>query len=336
MSVNLKDVAERAGLSVATVSLALGGSERVSRGTRQRVEKLAREMGYRPNLYARKLVTRRSRQIGLIVPDLENVYYASLAQRIFNDLTASGYGLMISTSMNSRLTERRIICEMIDNRVDALMIAPVNTPNSDISYLELLDEAGIPMLFVTSAYPNSGRPCVMCDLYGGMRSVVEALYRQGCRRMALLSGTEGVYSLDLRTAGYRDFLREAGLDCEHIYHLDNVRYEEAYALIRDLDEPQDDAYICVNDMMALGVVNALLERGVRIPEDVAVTGYDDVIFSAVSQVPITTVRQDVRRIAAEAVNRVLDMAQGNVHGQIEGCMLPCELIIKHSTRASAR
>ena len=160
----MKDVAGRAGLSVATVSLALSGSDKVSKSTRQRVEKLAREMGYRPNLYARKLVTRRSRQIGLIVPDIENVYYASLAQRIFNDLTASGYGLMISTSMNSRLTERRIICEMIENRVDALMIAPVNTPNSDAGYLAMLDEAGIPLLFVTSAYPGADRPCVMCDL----------------------------------------------------------------------------------------------------------------------------------------------------------------------------
>ena len=336
MNVNLKDVASRAGLSVATVSLALSGSDKVSKSTRQRVEKLAREMGYRPNLYARKLVTRRSRQIGLIVPDIENVYYASLAQRIFNDLTASGYGLMISTSMNSRLTERRIICEMIENRVDALMIAPVNTPNSDAGYLAMLDEAGIPLLFVTSAYPGADRPCVMCDLYGGMRSAVGTLYAGGCRRMALVSGTEGVYSLDLRVAGYRDFLRENGIAYEQVYHLDNVRYEDAYALIRGMDGPDADAYICVNDMMALGVVNALLERGVRVPEDVSVIGYDDVIFSAVSQVPITTVRQDIRRIAAEAVNRVLDMAQGNAHGRVSGCVLPCELIEKRSTRGRSQ
>lgn len=331
VTVNLKDVAARAGLSVATVSLALSGSEKVSSGTRLRVQKLAREMGYRPNLYARKLVTRRSRQIGLIVPDIENVYYASLAQCIFNDLTASGYGLMISTSMNSRLTERRIICEMIENRVDALLIAPVNTPNDDAGYLSMLDEAGIPMLFVTSAYPGSGRPCVMCDLYGGMRRMAAALYGLGCRRIALLSGTEGVYSLDLRLNGYRDLIRESGLRYERVYHLSNVRYEDAYELIRGLDALDADAYMCVNDMMALGVVNALLERGVRVPEDIAVTGYDDVIFSAVSQVPITTVKQDIRLIASEAVNRVLDMAQGNAHGRPAERILPCELIMKRST-----
>ena len=103
-----------------------------------------------------------------------------------------------------------------------------------------------------------------------------------------------------------------------------------------MDGPDADAYICVNDMMAMGVVNALLERGARVPEDVSVIGYDDVIFSAVSQVPITTVRQDIRRIAAEAVNRVLDMAQGNAHGRVSGCVLPCELIEKRSTRGRSQ
>jgi len=331
MSVNLKDVAKKAGLSIATVSLALNGSSRISEATRARVEKLAGEMGYRPNPYARKLVTRKSRQIGLIVPDIENVYYASLAQYIFNDLTASGYGLSISTSMNSRLTERRIVCEMIENRVDALLLAPVNTPNDNVSYLNLLDEADIPVLFVTSYYPGTGRPCVMCDLYDGMKRMTESLYRQGCRKIALISGAEGVYSLDLRARGYRDFLKEADVDYERIYHLPQVSYSDAHHLVQTFERPDADAFMCVNDMMALGVVNALLAKGMRIPEDIAVTGCDDVIFSEVSPVPITTVRQDIRAIALESVNMILDMAQGQ-RCEPDSRILPCNIVSRKSTR----
>ena len=108
MSVKISDVARRAGVSNATVSLALNGSNRINRKTRAMIEALAKEMGYHPNPYAQKLVTQRSRQIGLIVPDIELNYYASLAKYIFNALTDSGYGISISTSMNSRLMERRV------------------------------------------------------------------------------------------------------------------------------------------------------------------------------------------------------------------------------------
>ena len=171
----MEDVARRAGLSKATVSLALNGSTRINAQTRARLQALAREMGYRPNPYARNLVTRRSHQIGLIVPDIENVYYASLAQSIFNQLRTSDYGLSISVSMNSPELEHKIIRRMIENRMDALMLAPVNTPNEHPDYLSLLDEAGMPLLFVTADYPSAALPRVMCDLYGGMQLAMRAI-----------------------------------------------------------------------------------------------------------------------------------------------------------------
>ncbi len=327
MGVKLEDVARRAGLSKATVSLALNGNPRISAKTRARLEVLAREMGYRPNPYARNLATRRSRQIGLIVPDIENVYYASLAQNIFNALRASDYGLSISVSMNSPELERKIIAGMIENRMDALMLAPVNRPNENPDYLSQLDEAGMPMLFVTADYPSIARPRVMCDLYGGMRLVMLALCARGYRRIAMLSGPENVYCLDLRTQGYADFIQTVGLAYHRCYHLDGVRYEDAQAFVRTHPDLDADALVCVNDMMALGAINALRERGVRVPEDMAVTGYDDVIFATVSPVPITTVRQDVGEISREAVSRILAMAQGHA---ADSCLLPCELVCRDS------
>lgn len=334
MEVKLADVARRAGVSKATVSLALNGSERINAQTRARIERLAKEMGYRPNPYARKLAMRKSRQIGLILPDLENGYYASLAKHIFNDLSASGYGLSISVSMNSRLTERRAVSEMIENRVDGLLLAPLNVPNADAGYLEMLDDAGVPTVLVTSSYPGLNRPTVMCDLYGGMRMMLEELYSRGYRRMALLTGPDGAYCLDLRKAAYLDFLREMGLEYQKVRHMDGVGYDDA---TRGTDELLDaDAILCVNDMMALGVVNELRRRGRSVPEDVAVTGFDDSAFATVSPVPIATVRQELRKMAGEAVERILDLAQGTHKDDSANCMIPCELVLRASIGENER
>lgn len=328
MDVKLEDVARRAGVSKATVSLALNGSDRINAQTRARVERLAKEMGYRPNPYARRLATRKSRQIGLILPDIENGYYAALAKHIFNDLSAGGYGLSISMSMNSRLTERRAVGEMIENRVDGLLLAPVNVPNADAGYLKMLDDAGIPTVLVTSSYPGLNRPTVMCDLYGGMRMMLEELYRRGYRRLALLTGPDGAYCLDLRKAAYLDFLRKKGMDFQLVRHMDDVGYDDGARAAEALAGA--DAIACVNDQMALGVLNELRRRGLRVPEDVAVAGFDDSAFATVSPVPIATVRQDLRRVAAEAVERILNLVQGTDGEDGANRMIPCELVLRAS------
>lgn len=335
MNIKLEDVARRLGVSKATVSLALNGSPRVNERTRERVLAVSREMGYHPNPYARRLVTQKSRLVGLIVPDIENVYYASLVRHVSDALNRAGYALSVATSTNSRLTERKIIGEMLESRVDALLLAPVNAPGGSTAYLSAADDAGVPLLFVTSIYADLTRPCVMCDLYGGMKALMARLYESGRRRIALLTGPENVYCLDLRERGWHDFLIEHDLHADAVIHLSEVSYEAALAALRGYPLQNIDAAVCVNDMMALGAVNALLARGVRVPEDVAVAGYDDVIFSHVSPIPITTVRQDVRALAATAVDHLLDMIEHR--GQAERIApLPCTLIERESTGAKTQ
>ena len=332
MNIKLEDVARRLGVSKATVSLALNGSPRVNERTRERVLAASREMGYHPNPYARRLVTQKSRLIGLIVPDIENVYYASLVRHVSDALNRAGYALSVATSTNSRLTERKIIGEMLESRVDALLLAPVNAPGGSTAYLSAADDAGVPLLFVTSIYADQTRPCVMCDLYGGMKALMARLYESGRRHIALLTGPCDVYCLDLRECGWHDFLAEHNLPADAAIHLSEVSYEAALAAMRDGPMKDIDAAVCVNDMMALGVVNALLARGIHVPADVAVAGYDDVIFSRVSPVPITTVRQDVRALAIAAVDHLLDMIEHRNTAN-DMTLLPCTLIERESTGA---
>ena len=329
MRVKIEDVAKQAGVSTATVSLALNGSEKVNAGTRDRIEAIAREMHYRPNPNAKRLAMRRSRQIGLVVPDIENIYYATLAQHTLNELLASDYALTISTSMNSRRMERRIVADMIGSQVEGLLIAPVEKPNDDVEYLESLRRTGIPYVFVTASYPNLKHPCVMCDLYGGMKRLLEALYARGYSRMTLLSGAEGAHCFELRDSAFVDFNRERGLGPRAICHLGGIRYDDARDFALSMDIGDVDAIVCVNDMMALGVVNALGERGVHVPEDVAVAGFDDSIFSRVSPVSITTVRQDIRQMAFRAARSILSLAGGEEPDDPEP--IPCEVILRQST-----
>ena len=231
--------------------------------------------------------------------------------------------------------KRKIIGEMLESRVDALLLAPVNAPAGSTAYLSAADDAGVPLLFVTSIYADLARPCVMCDLYGGMKALMTRLYESGRRRIALLTGPRDVYCLDLRERGWRDFLVEHALPADAALHLSEVSYEAALTALRDYPLQNIDAAVCVNDMMALGAVNALLARGVRVPEDVAVAGYDDVIFSRVSPVPITTVRQDVHALAAAAVDRLLDMIEHRDPVKAV-TLLPCTLIERESTGAGAQ
>ena len=329
MRVKIEDVAKRAGVSIATVSLALNGSEKVNANTRERIEALAREMHYQPNPNAKRLAMRKSRQIGLVVPDIENIYYATLAQHTLNELLASDYALTISTSMNSRGMERRIVADMIGNQVEGLLIAPVEKPNDSVEYLESLHRAGIPYLFVTADYPSLKHPCVMCDLYGGMKQLLETLYARGYSQMVLLSGAERAHCFELRDSAFLDFNREHGLDAGRIYHLDGIHYDDAHGFAMAMDVDDIDAVVCVNDMMALGVVNALGERGVRVPEDVAVAGFDDSIFSRVSPISITTVRQDVCRMAIQAARSILSLAGGGTLVDLRP--VPCEVILRQST-----
>ncbi len=331
MRVKIEDVAREADVSTATVSLALNGSDKVNAKTRMRVNAVAKRLGYRPNPSAKRLAMRKSRQIGLVIPDIENQYYAGLAQHILNELQVSDYALSISSSMNSRQMECRIVSDMIDNQVEGLLIAPVEKPNENVEYLDLLNAAGIPFLFVTASYPNLNHPCVMCDLYDGMYRLLESLHARGYAHFAMLSGARNVHCFDLRDSAFMGFVQAHGLEPGRLYNLGGVRYDDAFHFARTMDTGGLDAVVCVNDMMALGVINALIERGLSVPEDIAVAGFDDSIFSRVSSISITTVRQDIHQIAVQAAGRILALAQGEALPRQEPPLIPCEVILRKST-----
>ncbi len=318
MKVSIKDIAAKAGVSTATVSLALNGSDLVKDSTKERVQQLAKEMGYVPNPYARKLVLQKSGMLGLVVPTIRNVYYAYLVDYINAFVREAGYGLQIATSDNSPKMERKILDEMRINQVEGIMLAPVNVPNFGTNYIE---EIQVPLVYTTGQYLDSEHPTVMCDLKQGMYDITKLLVDKGHRSLAFITGQVGVHTLDLREAG---FLEAAKNSKTKIFRLDRLSYNSAREVTGEILEycNRFDAIVCVDDTVAVGVINALQTAGIDIPRQIAVTGFDNNILSHTAAVPLTSVTQDVEQIARKTVEIVLDAIAGK---PVKNVTIPCTI-----------
>lgn len=332
MPIGIKDIAAAAGVSEATVSLALNRSGLVSDRTRERILAIAGELGYVPNAAARSLARRKNRMLGLIVPDIENVFYSTLVKYINGHAHAMGYGLSIGISDNRAETERRIVDEMIQNRPAGVIAVPMNVPNRNPSYFAHLDRYQVPYLFCSDYYKAlaGAAPRVLSDLESGMYALARHVAELGYRDIVYMTGSSSVPTLELRETGLRRALGERGLEpC--VLRLGRLDYAEACRRTRQHMERKrkPDAFVCVNDMLAIGVVNTLTAMGVSVPGDIGVAGFDDVIFSHISPIEITTVRQDIGEMAARSVEGIIRMAGGE---RPEDRLIATSMVCRNSLR----
>lgn len=333
MSVGLKDIAERLGLSEATVSLALNGNKIVKAETRIRVQKMADEMGYIPNSLARSLVRKKSGMLGLIIPDIENVYYSELVKHINRYCQKVGYRLFVSISNNDVHKEKENVLAMIENCAEGVVIAPVNVSNFNPDYLRYFQTNSIPFVFSSSRYEDVSAPYVMCDLETGMYSLTRYLLTEkGYRNFLLLTGPENVLTLRLRENGFLRALKNEKDVSNEIVRVQAVDYDTASETIQQYlqQKKKIDVIMCVNDTMAIGVINTLMRQGIKVPEDVAVTGFDDSLFAQISVVTLTTVVQDVKKIAERSVDLLMDRISNQTSANTE-ILIPTHIVKRAST-----
>jgi len=338
--VKQKDVAALAEVSTATVSLVLNEKPGVNEGTRRRVLQAARALGYTPNSIAQRLATRRSRTIGLIVTDIENPFFSAVTRHVDAYTKAAGYGLILEISDDDLGREQASIEDFIAKRVEGLIIVPtLHTLREDFSAFERLQAAGIPYLFLTSYYPGHRSHCVMTDLERGAYLVTRHLLRLGHRDIVLLALDDTrVVPAALRIAGFKRALAQArcAFDPRMLVRcsLPNYRngHEKTALLLR---KRKPDAVMAINDLMALGATRAIREAGYAVPDDVAVAGFDDVIFASISEVPLTTVRQDVPEMCRLATEHLLALLElGNPYRKAFNIRsVPPRLVIRASTQA---
>jgi LacI family transcriptional regulator len=330
----LKDVARRARVSEATASLVLNRKKGVKPETRERVLTAAQALGYTPNSIARGLATRRTHSIGLVVTDIENPFFGSVTRFVDEAILARAYTLVLSVSNDDPDMERRIISYFIGKRVEGVIIVPTISRPESLPYVEDLERHGIPFVFSTVFHPGVEADCVMTDLRKGSYLLARYLLGLGHRRVLFLASNDRAAPVSrLRIEGLEKACREAGVPSDRLRVVEcgRTNFSCGYSSTRAvLEEERPDAIIAINDIMALGAERAVRERGLRIPEDVSVCGYDDVIFSRIAEVPLTTVRQDVKRICEKTVDVLFSRITGKRTATAVHRIRP-ELVIRTST-----
>jgi len=335
MRVSIKDIARAAGVSHPTVSRALSDSPLINRETKARIQRLAREMGYSPNALARGLVTRQTYSVGVVVTTLADPFVAEIVQGI--EATAHDHGYAVVLSTCGAVPEREISAvEMLrSKRVDGVI---VTASRIGALYLEHLERVGVPIVLINNQNEQSGRYTftVTVDNRHGGKLAAGHLVKLGHRRIAYVSGPAN-HSSDLdRQAGYRQALLEGGIEPQPALVVPgNGRPsggEQALARLLSVNE-RPTAVFCYNDMTAIGLVHAARQAGLAVPRDVAVVGFDDILFASYLYPPLTTVAQPRVEMGERAMGMMLSLILGRENGAEEPPIIVVQgkLIVRAST-----
>ena len=297
------DVARRAGVSQSAVSRVFTPGASVSSRMNEKVRAAAVELGYRPNVLARSLITGKSRMIGVVVSYLENQFYPEALELLSNSLQTCGYHVLMF--MASSVTDiDKVMQEIIDYQVDGIVLASVDM-SSDLA--SRCRQADIPVVLFNRSQDDESLSAVTSDNYAGGRKVAEFFVAAGHARIGYIAGWEGASTQRDRERGFVDGLHEAGIDlyAREIGAFDHNEAEEATRRMFDR-APYPDAVFVANDHMAFGVLDTLrFELGIDVPQQVSVVGYDDVPLSSWKAYDLTTVRQSAQQMVDKTIEILL-------------------------------
>ena len=340
MAITIKDVAKQAGVSHSTVSRALHGSPLISDETVERVRQIAIDMGYFPSAAARSLKTNRSLALGVIVSAIDDPFFSEILQGIEEIAQESGYSMLMAASQRDSEREQAIVQDMRERHVDGLIIC---SASFSVEQRRKLLDYGIPIVMINNQAAEEYRYSIYHDDVDGSRQVTRHLIELGHRRIAYLGNSlSGRTTLD-RLAGLRQEMESAGttIPDEYIFEVPGGNPEDGFNASKHfLDLPQPPtALICFNDMLAIGVLKGLQANGLHVPEDLSVVGFDNIVFSAYTNPPLTTSDQPKRYIGMEAARLILgllDPVAGKEVPDQEIQKLKGSLLVRHSTSPLAQ
>lgn len=335
MRARLKDVAERAGVSIKTVSNVVHGYRHVSPGTRERVERAITELRYRPNLLARSLRASRSGVIALALPELDAPYFAELARYVVAEAERHGWTVLIDQTEGSPDRERVVSAGIRRELIDGLIFSPLALAAPDLA--ERADDTPLVLLGERISGSAAIADHVLVDNVAAARTATTHLIEAGRTRIAAIGAqdTPAGVTARLRLAGYREALAAGGLDYDEGLVRGVTGYRRAdgaEAMDRLMESPNPpDAVFCFNDLLALGALRSLLRRGLRVPEDVALVGFDDIEDGRFATPTLTTVAPDKRRIAQLAVGALAERIAGDSKAEPREFFAGYELVVREST-----
>lgn len=333
--VGIKDVARHAGVSVGTVSNAINRPEMVSEETREQVLAAIAELGYVRSESARQLRAGRSRIMAMLVLDMGNPFFVDVARGAERTARQAGLGVMVCNSAHSTSEEADYLSLFAEQRVRGVMITPADSTGRN---LEAFRRHRIPFVLVDRQAAGAAECSVAIDDVTGGTLAVRHLIASGHQRIAYVGGPPGLAQVEDRRAGALAAMAEAGLPPENLVELYNERLTVAFG--RDAGARllglagRPTAVFCANDLLALGVLQAMYAARISVPDELAIVGYDDIEFAAAAAVPLSSVRQPAIAMGSMAARLLLeesgDQAALHHHQQI---VLEPELIVRESSLA---
>ncbi|MGW1201744.1 LacI family DNA-binding transcriptional regulator [Streptomyces cyaneofuscatus] len=331
----LEEVAARAGVGRGTASRVINGSPRVSEATREAVEAAVAELGYVPNRAARALAGNRTDAIALVVPEPETrffaePYFSAIVRGVGAALADTDMQLLLTLAGNDR-ERRRLAQYLTAHRVDGVLLVAVH---ADDPLPELLEQLGMPCVISGARHANEPLASVDSDNFDGARAAVEHLITRGRRSVATITGRLEVYGAQRRLDGYRAALAAAGLPPdERLIAPADFTEEGGARAMRELltRRPHLDAVFAASDVMAAGARQVLREADRRIPEDVALIGFDDSVVARHMHPALTSVRQPIEEMGRRMAQLLLEEIAGRVGEERPTVVLPTELVVRDSS-----
>lgn len=327
----IRDVAERAGVSTMTVSRVINHSGYTSQETRERVEAAVAEIGYIPNTLARSLRFKTTKMLALILTDITNPFFTTLARGVEDAASAQGFNVIFCNTDESESEQAEHLTALVQKQVDGVLLVPAASTAEPVAFLR---DQKVPVVVLDRRVPDCSVDSVRCDSEAGAYELVKLLIQLGHRRIAVLSGPETVSTAQDRVAGWRRALAEGGItpDAELIFH-------DAYSQVggrrmaqRMLAlQPRPTALFAANNFIAFGAHGVLTNAGLRVPQDVAMVAFDDWPPEMVLEPFFTVVAQPAYEMGYKATGQLLARLSGAATNGCQEMLLPFELIVRRSS-----
>lgn len=330
MQVIMKDVAREAGVSTATVSHVINKTRFVEKETKNKVLRVMKKLRYYPNSAAQSLRSKKTKVIGLIVPDISNFFFTAIIKGIENTLKKYGYNLILSDSDENLEIEKDQIRVFNAKLVDGLIVAPAS---GDHTFLKKLLSRNSPVVFIDRK-PQSYCPgdCVLVDNAEGAYKAVSVLIKKGHSRIGAITGMPGLTTSEERVEGYKRALVNYGIKVDqNLIKIGDGRYDSGYKLMKELFfNTTITALFVVNNLMTIGAMQFLKEKQIKVPDALAIIGFDDYKWASITNPPLSVVKQPSRRIGEKASELLIRRIKKEETGDYKEYRLSTELIIRDS------
>jgi len=327
----IRDVAKRAGVAPITVSRVINNSGYVSRETRERVEAAVAELGYVPNILARSLRSRRTNTLALVLTDITNPFWTTVARGVEDAASEGGFHVILCNTDESETEQEEYLTVLLQKQVDGVLLAPARSTPEPVEFIQ---RQGVPVVVLDRRVPHAQVDVVRGDSEGGACQLIQHLLSLGHRRIAMLSGPQCVSTAVDRVTGYRQALADAGLDtsAELVYYGEFTQasgYEMAQQMLTVT--PRPTALFAANNFIAIGALRALRDAGLQVPEDIALVAFDDISSGLVIEPFLTVAAQPAYEMGQRATELLLARLSGQAPPKCQKIVLPTEIIVRRSS-----